>query len=212
MSLAAKHGVPKLGLRRTGAVLRVVGHYLWPKGETGLRCRVVVALVLLIVAKVTNVYVPVLYKYAVDALGEPTAQAVAVPVALILAYGVARVLAQAFGELRDAIFAPVAQRAIRNIALKVFHHLHALSLRFHLERQTGGLSRVIERGTSGMEFLIRFTTFNILPTLFEIVPGRRGAVEPLRLALLGGDAWPPSAATSPSRSSCRNGASSSCAA
>ena len=107
MSLAAKHGVPKLGLRRTWAVLRVVGHYLWPKGETGLRCRVVVALVLLIVAKVTNVYVPVLYKHAVDALGEPTAQAVAVPVALILAYGVARVLAQAFGELRDAIFAPV---------------------------------------------------------------------------------------------------------
>ena len=169
MSLAAKHGVPKLGLRRTGAVLRVVGQHLWPKGETGLRCRVVVAMVLLIVAKVTNVYVPVLYKYAVDALGEPTAQAVAVPVALILAYGVARVLAQAFGELRDAIFAPVSQRAIRNIALQVFHHLHALSLRFHLERQTGGLSRVIERGTSGMEFLIRFTTFNILPTLFEIV-------------------------------------------
>ena len=168
MSLAAKHGVPKLGLRRTGAVLRVVGHYMWPEGETGLRCRVVVALVLLIVAKVTNVYVPVLYKYAVDGLGEPTAQAVAVPVALILAYGVARILAQAFGELRDAIFAPVSQRAIRNIALKVFHHLHALSLRFHLERQTGGLSRVIERGTSGMEFLIRFTTFNILPTLFEI--------------------------------------------
>ena len=76
MSLAAKHGVPKLGLRRTGAVLRVVGQHLWPKGETGLRCRVVVAMVLLIVAKVTNVYVPVLYKHAVDALGEPTAQAV----------------------------------------------------------------------------------------------------------------------------------------
>jgi ATP-binding cassette subfamily B protein len=169
MSLAAKHGVPKLGLRRTWAVLRVVGQHLWPKGETGLRCRVVVAMALLIVAKVTNVYVPVLYKHAVDALGEPTAQAVAVPVALILAYGVARILAQAFGELRDAIFAPVSQRAIRNIALEVFHHLHALSLRFHLERQTGGLSRVIERGTNGMEFLIRFTTFNILPTLFEIL-------------------------------------------
>jgi len=169
MSPAAKHGVPKLGLRRTWTVLRVVGHYLWPEGEAGLRCRVVVAMALLIVAKVTNVYVPVLYKHTVDALGEPTAQAVAVPVALILAYGVARVLAQAFGELRDAIFAPVSQRAIRNIALRVFHHLHALSLRFHLERQTGGLSRVIERGTTGMEFLIRFTTFNILPTLFEIL-------------------------------------------
>src|SRR5262245_20842659 len=168
MSLAAKNGVPKLGLRRSWAVLRVVGRYLWPEGETALRCRVVVAVVLLIVAKVTNVYVPVLYKHAVDALGEPAAQAVAVPVALILAYGIVRVLAQVFGELRDAIFAPVSQRAIRNIALQVFHHLHALSLRFHLERQTGGLSRIIERGTSGMEFLIRFTTFNILPTLFEI--------------------------------------------
>ncbi|MBI2735070.1 MAG: ABC transporter ATP-binding protein/permease [Rhodospirillales bacterium] len=168
MSLAAKDGVPKLGLRRSWAVLRVVGRYLWPEGEKALRCRVVVAMVLLIVAKVTNVYVPVLYKHAVDALGEPATQAVAVPVVLILAYGVARILAQAFGELRDAIFAPVSQRAIRNIALQVFHHLHALSLRFHLERQTGGLSRVIERGTNGMEFLIRFTTFNILPTLFEI--------------------------------------------
>jgi ATP-binding cassette, subfamily B, heavy metal transporter len=168
MSPAAKDGVPKLGLRRSWSVLRVVGRYLWPEGETALRCRVVVAMVLLIVAKVTNVYVPVLYKHAVDALGEPATQAVAVPVVLILAYGVARILAQAFGELRDAIFAPVSQRAIRNIALQVFHHLHALSLRFHLERQTGGLSRVIERGTNGMEFLIRFTTFNILPTLFEI--------------------------------------------
>ncbi|MCA0303116.1 MAG: ABC transporter ATP-binding protein/permease [Proteobacteria bacterium] len=150
------------------AVLRVVGRHLWPN-DAGLRWRVVVAMVLLVAAKVTNVYVPVLYKHAVDALGEPTAQAVAVPVVLILAYGVARIVAQAFGELRDALFAPVSQRAIRNIALEVFRHLHALSLRFHLERQTGGLSRVIERGTSGMEFLIRFTTFNIVPTLFEII-------------------------------------------
>jgi ATP-binding cassette, subfamily B, heavy metal transporter len=168
MSPPAPDGVPKLGLARTMAVLRVVGRHLWPKGEVGLRCRVVVAMVLLVVAKVTNVYVPVLYKQAVDALGESATQAIAVPVVLILAYGVARVLAQAFGELRDAIFAPVSQRAIRNLALEVFRHLHALSLRFHLERQTGGLSRVIERGTNGMEFLIRFMTFNILPTLFEI--------------------------------------------
>ncbi|MDP1753080.1 MAG: ABC transporter ATP-binding protein/permease [Reyranella sp.] len=146
-----------------------MARHLWPIGETGLRSRVVVAMVLLVLAKVTNVYVPILYKHAVDALGEPTAQAVAVPIALIVAYGAARVLAQAFGEVRDAIFAPVSQRAIRNLALEVFRHLHALSLRYHLERQTGGLSRVIERGTQGMEFLIRFTTFNILPTLFEIV-------------------------------------------
>ncbi|WP_229600382.1 ABCB family ABC transporter ATP-binding protein/permease [Reyranella humidisoli] len=154
---------------RTWGVIAILGRHLWPKGEPGLRARVMVALVLLVVAKVTNVYVPLLYKDAVDALGTPAAQAVAVPIALIVAYGAARVLAQAFGEIRDAIFAPVAQRAIRNLALEVFGHLHALSLRFHLERQTGGISRVIERGTQGMDFLIRFTTFNILPTLFEIM-------------------------------------------
>ncbi|MCF8532115.1 MAG: ABC transporter ATP-binding protein/permease [Reyranella sp.] len=161
--------IPKIGASRAWAVVGILGRHLWPKGEPGLRVRVVVAMVLLVLAKVTNVYVPILYKNAVDALGEPAAQAVVVPIALILAYGVARVLAQAFGEVRDAIFAPVSQRAIRNLALEVFRHLHALSLRYHLERQTGGLSRVIERGTQGMEFLIRFTTFNILPTLFEIV-------------------------------------------
>jgi ABC-type transport system involved in Fe-S cluster assembly fused permease/ATPase subunit len=149
-------------------VLAILGRHLWPKGEWGLRSRVVAALLLLVLAKITNVYVPILYKHAIDAFGDPKIQAVAVPVALILAYGMARVLAQAFGEVRDAIFAPVSQRAIRNLALEVFGHLHALSLRFHLERQTGGLSRVIERGTQGMEFLIRFMTFNILPTLFEI--------------------------------------------
>jgi ATP-binding cassette subfamily B protein len=159
---------PAIGLGRSWAVLAILGRHLWPKGEWALRTRVLVALALLVLAKVANVYVPILYKHAVDALGTPQGQAMAVPVALILAYGVARVLAQAFGEIRDAIFAPVGQRAIRNLALQVFGHLHGLSLRYHLERQTGGLSRVIERGTQGMEFLIRFTTFNILPTLLEI--------------------------------------------
>ena len=169
MSPPGNGRVPKLSASRSWAVVGILARHLWPIGETGLRVRVVVAMVLLVLAKITNVYVPILYKQAVDALGEPAAQAVAVPIALIVAYGAARVLAQAFGELRDAIFAPVSQRAIRNLALEVFRHLHALSLRYHLERQTGGLSRVIERGTQGMEFLIRFTTFNILPTLFEIV-------------------------------------------
>jgi len=95
--------VPKLSLARTWAVLATLGRHLWPKGETGLRCRVVVALVLLVLAKVVNVYVPILYKHAVDALGGTAAQAVAVPVALILAYGVARVLAQALGEIRRVL-------------------------------------------------------------------------------------------------------------
>jgi ATP-binding cassette subfamily B protein len=168
MSPPGNDRAPAMSRKRTWDVVGVLARHLWPKGETGLRVRVVVALALLVLAKVTNVYVPILYKNAVDALDSPAAQAVAVPIVLILAYGAARVLAQAFGELRDAIFAPVSQRAIRNLALEVFGHLHALSLRYHLERQTGGLSRVIERGTQGMEFLIRFTTFNILPTLFEI--------------------------------------------
>jgi ABC-type transport system involved in Fe-S cluster assembly fused permease/ATPase subunit len=159
----------KLGTKRAWAAMRFLGPHLWPKGEPGLRMRVAVALVLLVLAKVANVYVPILYKYGVDALGEPRAKLIAVPVMLILAYGAARVLAQALGEVRDALFSPVSQRAIRNLALETFRHLHALSLRYHLERQTGGLSRVIERGTQGMEFLIRFMTFNILPTLFEIV-------------------------------------------
>ncbi len=176
MSPPANDRVPKLSLARTRAVLGVLARHLWPKGETGLRTRVVVALALLVLAKLVNVYVPILYKQTVDALGTAAAQAVAVPIVLILAYGAARVLAQAVGEIRDAVFAPVSQRAIRNLALEVFGHLHALSLRFHLERQTGGLSRVIERGTTGMEFLIRFTTFNILPTLLEI-------------ALVGGILW-----------------------
>jgi ATP-binding cassette subfamily B protein len=169
MSPPAKDRPPAIDFDRSWAVLAILGRHLWPKDEWALRTRVLVALLLLVLAKVANVYVPLLYKHTIDAFGTPQAQVVAVPVALILAYGGARVLAQALGEIRDAIFAPVGQRAIRNLALDVFRHLHALSLRFHLERQTGGLSRVIERGTQGMEFLIRFTTFNILPTLLEIL-------------------------------------------
>ena len=169
MSPPAADRPPSIDASRSWRVVRTLARHLWPHGEWGLRSRVLGALVLLVLAKVTNVYVPLHYKHAIDAFGDPKLQALAVPVALILAYGVARVLAQAFGEIRDAIFSPVAQRAVRNLALTTFRHLHALSLRYHLERQTGGLSRVIERGTQGMEFLIRFTTFNIVPTMFEIV-------------------------------------------
>jgi ABC-type transport system involved in Fe-S cluster assembly fused permease/ATPase subunit len=142
--------------------------YLWPRGRMDLRLRVVVALVLLAGAKITIVYVPFLYKAAVDALDVKAGAIVVLPVGIILAYGGARVLSQAFGELRDAIFARVGQHALRTIALVVFRHLHALSLAFHLDRRTGGLSRAIERGTKGIDFLLRFTLFNILPTLLEI--------------------------------------------
>lgn len=152
--------------------LKSLAPYLWPPGRLDLKSRVVFALVLLLAAKIINVYVPFLYKNAVDALA-PTQAAggsavLVVPVALIAGYAMARILSMAFGELRDAIFAKVGQHALRAVALATFRHLHALALRFHLERRTGGLTRAIERGTKGIEFLLRFTLFNILPTLLEI--------------------------------------------
>ena len=131
--------------------------------------RVVLSLACLLVAKLATVYVPILYKRAVDVLAPADAgAAVVVPVALIVAYGVVRVASSAFAELRDALFARVGQRAIRQVALETFRHLHRLSLRFHLDRRTGGVARAIERGTSGIEFLLSFMLFNILPTLLEI--------------------------------------------
>jgi len=131
--------------------------------------RVVIAMVLLAAAKGFNVYVPFFYKAAVDALSADVAGIIVVPVMIIVGYGLARVMAQALGEIRDAVFAKVAQHAIRSVALKTFNHLHSLALRFHLDRQTGGLSRTIERGTKGIQFLLSFTLFNILPTLLEIL-------------------------------------------
>jgi ABC-type transport system involved in Fe-S cluster assembly fused permease/ATPase subunit len=155
----------------TAAELRSLARlipYLWPKNASDLRLRVVVALVFLALAKLINVGVPVLYKRAIDALTPGTAAVIVVPVMLVIAYGGARVLAQVFGELRDAVFAKVGQRAVRQIALRTFRHLHALSLRFHLERQTGGLSRAIERGIRGMDFLLSYMLFSAIPTVLEI--------------------------------------------
>ena len=150
--------------------LREMLPYLWPAGEPGLRRRVVLAVALLVAAKVTTVYVPIILRDAVDALSLPAGEIVlTIAIGLLIAYGAARILARGFGELRDAVFAKVAQHAIRRVALRTFRHLHALSLRFHLERQTGGLSRVIERGTKGIEFLLSFVLFSVLPTLLEIL-------------------------------------------
>ena len=142
--------------------------YLWPRGEIEIKLRVAAALALLAFAKLATVYIPVLYKEAVDILGGEAGAVVAVPVGVILGYGIARLLATAFGELRDAVFAKVGQRAIRRVALATFRHLHGLALRFHLERQTGGLSRAIERGTKAIDFLLRFALFHIIPTLLEL--------------------------------------------
>ncbi|MCU0838553.1 MAG: ABC transporter ATP-binding protein/permease [Rhodospirillales bacterium] len=144
--------------------------YLWPRDAPELRLRVVAAVIFLIAAKGANVVVPLLYRNAVDSLTpSETGALVIVPTAILIAYGMARVLSQTFGELRDAVFAKVAQRAIRTVGLNVFRHLHRLSLRFHLDRRTGAVSRAIERGSKGIEFLLAFMLFNILPTLLEIL-------------------------------------------
>lgn len=150
--------------------IRALSPYMWPRGDIELRVRVVIAMVLLVAAKVATVAIPAVFGRAVDTLetGTQSGNSVAVPVALLVGYGLLRVGQQGFAELRDYVFAKVGQRAIRRIALRVFQHLHALALRFHMDRQTGGLSRAIERGIKGIDFLLRFMLFNILPTLVEI--------------------------------------------
>ncbi len=150
-----------------------VAPYLWPQGETGLRTRVVLALIFLLAAKLVAVGTPLIYKAAVDALVPGEAGAgwmVAVgAVGLTVAYGMARLLGVVFQQLRDAVFARVAQRALRRLALQTFTHIHRLSLRFHLTRKTGGLSRIIERGVKGVEFLLRFLLFSIVPLILELL-------------------------------------------
>jgi ATP-binding cassette subfamily B protein len=143
-------------------VVRKLLPYLWE-----FRGRVLLALAFLISAKLANISVPLLMKGIVDGLNGPAAT-LAVPFALLAAYGALRLSSTLFNELRDIVFVKVAQRAMRRIALEVFHHLHALSLRFHLERQTGGLTRDIERGTRGISTLLSFMVFSVLPTLLEI--------------------------------------------
>ncbi len=148
--------------------LKSLGIYLWPQDRSDLRFRVFIAVVFLILAKVLNVYVPFLLKQSIDELSLKDA-VIVLPLGIIVAYGLARIMVQVFGELRDLIFVKVAQHAQRTIGLKTFMHLHNLSLDYHLSRQTGGLTRVIERGTRGIQFVLNFMTFNILPTLLEII-------------------------------------------
>ncbi len=153
-----------------GASIRSLIPYLWPRDDNATRIRVLAALGCLIAAKVATVLVPLFYARAIDVLSHhrtPGQQAMMVPVALILGYGGMRVASGAFGELRDAVFARVKQRIVRRVALRTFKHLHALSLRFHLDRQTGGISRAVERGQIAIEAILRLGVFNIVPTLVE---------------------------------------------
>ncbi|MCG9737891.1 ABC transporter ATP-binding protein/permease [Shewanella insulae] len=141
---------------------------LWPY-LLEFKGRVILALACLVVAKMASVGLPFVLKQLVDTLSEASAeQMIAVPIALVLAYGSLRLLNTVISEVRDTLFGRVTERAIRRLGLSVFDHLHRLDLAFHLERRTGGLSRDIERGTSGVSFLMRFMVFNIVPTLLEI--------------------------------------------
>ncbi|WP_339913764.1 ABC transporter ATP-binding protein/permease [uncultured Brevundimonas sp.] len=140
---------------------------LWPRNEPMLRLRVVAAVSLIAVGKFITIGAPLIYKQIIDVFSLQAT--LVVPVALIVAYGVANVAAQMAGDLRQLVFINVAQRAIRLTALEVFQHLHRLSMRFHIERQTGGLSRIVERGTASIEFLLELVLFSILPTLLELV-------------------------------------------
>ncbi len=145
--------------------------YLWPAGRPDLRLRVVIAMAALVVSKIVTVWTPYAFKYATDALtskGDLAAAIFAVPLFMILSYGLGRIMMVALAQIRDAIFAKVGQRAVRELAAKTFRHMHALSLRFHLERRTGGLSRTISRGTMGVDTVLRFSLFNTLPTVLEI--------------------------------------------
>jgi ATP-binding cassette subfamily B protein len=147
--------------RREWRVVPMLLPYLWE-----YRWRVLIAVACLVTAKLANVGVPLVLKEVVDGL-DPARAVVAVPFALLLAYGALRLSTTLFAELRDAVFVRVTQRAIRRLALTVFRHLHTLSLRFHLERQTGGMSRDIERGTNGVSTLLSYMLFSIVPVILE---------------------------------------------
>ncbi|WP_421904502.1 ABCB family ABC transporter ATP-binding protein/permease [Mameliella sp.] len=156
--------------RRSGwRTIRRVGPYLWPEGQTWAKRRVVIALGFLILAKLIAVATPILYKQAVDTLSGEVSDLMLGAVGLTLAYGMARLMTVGFQQLRDAVFAKVGQRALRRLALETFTHIHRLSMRYHITRKTGGLSRIIERGVKGVEFLLRFLLFSIGPLMLELL-------------------------------------------
>ncbi len=163
---------PLDGWHRSARTLRRVAPYLWPEGESWVKRRVVLSLMALVLAKVISVATPFLYKAAVDSLsGETRDDAWFLAfgaISLTIAYGVARIGSSGFNELRDIIFVRVGQRALRKLALETFTHIHRLSMRYHITRKTGGLSRIIERGVKGVEFLLRFMLLSVGPLILEL--------------------------------------------
>lgn len=180
MSAVAETGREAVPVKRESmfVTLRDLWPYMWPAGRSDLKQRVIVALMTLVAAKIVTVFVPYTYKWATDALVKPPpgaaaaiglAAVITVPIMLVVANGVGRILMNVFNNLRDALFAKVGQHAVRQLAYKTFVHMHQLSLRYHLTRRTGGLSRIIERGINGIETIVRFTILNTLPTILEFV-------------------------------------------
>ena len=166
-------GKPDTSERARGLrTIKSVAPYLWPAGMPWVKQRVMLAMAFLVAAKVIAVLTPFLYKAAVDGLaGEARDETWLLgfgAVALTVAYGMARLMSVGFGELRDAVFVRVAQRALRALALETFQHIHALSLRYHITRKTGGLSRIVERGVKGVDFLLRFMLFSVGPLILEL--------------------------------------------
>jgi ABC-type transport system involved in Fe-S cluster assembly fused permease/ATPase subunit len=167
----AEAPVVETGTENGIRIIQRVIPYLWPESEAWVRRRVVLALIALVLAKVVAVGTPFFYKAAVDALaGEGAAWMLAIgAVGLTIAYGVARLTEIGFQELRNILFTRVGQRALRALALETFNHIHRLSLRYHITRKTGGLSRIVERGVKGVEFLLRFLLFSIVPLFLQLV-------------------------------------------
>ncbi|MEP3637033.1 MAG: ABC transporter ATP-binding protein/permease [Paracoccaceae bacterium] len=164
---------PKIGTsdQRSGLrTIKKVAPYLWPDDKPWVKRRVVIAMAFLFVSKLIAAGTPFLYKWAVDALaGDSVPDLVLGAVGLTVAYGFARLMTVGFQQLRDVVFARVAQRALRMLALETFQHIHKLSLRYHITRKTGGLSRIVERGVKGVEFLLRFLIFSIGPLILELL-------------------------------------------
>ncbi|MCI2398687.1 ABC transporter ATP-binding protein/permease [Aliiroseovarius subalbicans] len=160
---------PEGGVR----TIRKVAPYLWPEGQSWVKQRVVLAMLLLVGSKIISAFTPFIYKAAVDTLsGDATDAAWMLglgAVGLTVAYGMARLMTNGFQQLRDAVFARVGQRALRQLALETFTHIHRLSMRYHITRKTGGLSRIIERGVKGVEFLLRFMLFSVGPLVLELM-------------------------------------------
>ena len=152
--------------------INLLAPFLWPKNKLSLKIRVILAILCLVLSKATNLITPPILGRAVDSLTELSQglnMYTLVPLSLIVAYGLARVATKLFGELRNAVFSKVSQHAIRQLTLNTFKHLHSLSLQFHLNRKTGALSKFIDRGTKGIDFLMNYVLFNVIPTLIEIV-------------------------------------------